>query len=90
MAKKARGLGATVALVTANPQSTIAGLADVTVKLPAPTPKAEIRDYVASVQPMGNRFEQGMFITLDVVVMELMARLGKTSEMMFSRHANLE
>lgn len=90
MAKKAKGLGARVALVTANPQSTIAGLADVVVKLPAPTPKAEIRDYVASVQPMGNLFEQSMFITLDAVVMELMARLGKTSEMMFTRHANLE
>lgn len=90
MAKKAKGLGAKIALVTANPRSTIAGLADVAVTLPAPTPKAEVRDYVASEQPMGNLFEQSMFITMDIVVMELMAKLGKTSEMMFTRHANLE
>ena len=90
MSKKAKGLGAQVALLTANPNSTIAGLADVTVRLAAPSPKAVVTDYVESAQPMGNLFEQSVFITLDVVVMELMNRLSKNSETMFKRHANLE
>ncbi len=90
MAKKAVSVGAEVALVTANPASTIAGLARVTVRLPAPTPKAAIADFIPSQQPMGNLFEQGTFLFLDALVMELMQRTGKTSEVMFRRHANLE
>lgn len=91
MARKAKGIGAGLALVTANPDSTITGLADTVVHLAAPTPKAaKLSGFVASLQPMGNLFEQGMFLLLEALVMELMARTGKTSEEMFKLHANLE
>lgn len=91
MAKKAKAMGFAVALVTSNPASTIAGMADIVVTLPGPTPKnvGEVESAV-SVQPMGSLFEQGMFLMLDSVVMELMARKGITSDEMFKRHANLE
>lgn len=90
MARKAKSIGAKLALVTANPASTIAGLADVTVHIPALTPKAEVSGIVESRQPMGNLFEQSMLLLLEAIVMELMARTGKTSEEMFRVHANLE
>lgn len=90
MAQKAKQLGARIALITANPNSTIAKLADITVRIPAPSPKAEVSGYVNSTQPMGNLFEQSMFILSDAIVMELMRRMGMTSENMFTRHANLE
>lgn len=91
LADKAKRLGVTVALVTANPDSTIAGLADLVVAVPAPTPKAHGElDSVASEQPMGNLFEQGMFLLLDALVVFLMDQTGISSERMFERHANLE
>lgn len=91
LAKKAGTLGIKTALITTNPLSTIAGMADVTVVIPAPHPKTVGKlDTAPSVQPMGNLFEQGMFLLLDAVVMTLMERTGMTSEAMFRRHANLE
>lgn len=91
MARKAKDIGAKLALVTANPESTITGLADAAIVLAAPTPKAAgIISFVPSAQPMGNLFEQGMFLFLEAVIMELMARTGKTSDSMFKLHANLE
>lgn len=90
MANKAKSIGAKIALVSANPDSTISRLADVYVRIFAPSPKASFKDYVESMQPMGNMFEQGSFLFLDAVVMEMMARTGKTSETMFELHANLE
>ncbi len=90
LAGKARTLGARLALVTANTTSTLAGLAELSVIVPAPTPKAAVRDCVASIQPMGSLFEQGAFLLLEAVTLELMRRRGNTSEGMFARHANLE
>lgn len=90
MATKAKQLGAGIAVITANSESTLAGLADVLVKIAAPTPKAAVRGFVQSSQPMGNLFEQSAFLLLDAIVMELMSKTGKTSEAMFERHANLE
>ncbi len=90
MAKKAKTLGAVLAVVTANPRSTLAELADLTVHIPAPTPKAALSGFVPSRQPMGSLFEESAFLLFEVVVMELMRRSGKTSEVMFQRHANLE
>lgn len=90
MAQKAKSLGARVAVITANSESALAGLAECTVKIAAPTPKAAVDNFVPSAQPMGNLFEQGAFLLLDAVIMELMDRMGKTSDAMFRRHANLE
>lgn len=91
LAGKAKRLGVTVALVTASPDSTIAGLTDQVVVVPAPSPKAHgALDSVRSAQPMGNLFEQGMFLLLDALVMFLMRQTGISSERMFERHANLE
>jgi D-arabinose 5-phosphate isomerase GutQ len=39
---------------------------------------------------MGSLFEQTLLVTLDVMAMMLMQKLGQTSEQMFKLHANLE
>ncbi|MDR1612851.1 MAG: 6-phospho-3-hexuloisomerase [Planctomycetota bacterium] len=90
MARKAKDLGAAAAVITANSESALGGLADCTVRIAAPTPKAAVSDFVPSAQPMGNLFEQSAFLLLDAVIMELMDRTGKTADAMFKRHANLE
>lgn len=90
MAGKAKAVGAKIALVSANPDSSLSRLADVYVRICAPSPKAAFAGCAESIQPMGNLFEQGGFLFLDAVVMEMMARTGTTAEAMFERHANLE
>lgn len=88
MAGKVKRIGGRIALVTVRPESTIGSKADITVCVPAPTPKAE--NSFRSIQPMGSLFEQSCFLMLDAIVMELMVKMNETEESMFARHANLE
>lgn len=92
-AGKAAEAGARVAVATAVPDSPAAGLANVVVVIPAPTPKSSKEtagpEY-RSRQPMGTLFEQSLGVMLDACVMLLMARLEETGRSMFARHANLE
>lgn len=90
MATKAKALGGTLALVTIFPESTIGKLADISVRIPAPTPKAASDNGLTSIQPMGSLFEQSLFLFLDVVILKLMEVKSKDSGTMFKRHANLE
>ncbi len=90
MAAKAKALGLTVLLVTTTRDSTIARLADDCLVLPAPTPKSAGAATAASSQPMGNLFEQAMFLFCEAMVMAMMQSGGMTSAQMFERHANLE
>lgn len=90
MAKKTTSLDANIGLVTANPDSTLAGMAQVVVTIFAPTPKAEIARTRDSIQPMGSLFEQAMFLFWEAAVLDLMGKKGLTSGGMFARHANLE
>ena len=90
MAKKAKALGATLALVTILPESSIAALADVIVCIPAPTSKSEKTMRFASIQPMGSLFEQCLLLFLDATILCLMEDKKIDAEAMFSRHANLE
>ena len=91
MATRARQLDATILLFTLTEHSPIADVADQIVLFPAPSPKAPDADNRAtSIQPMGNLFEQSLFVLLDCLILSLMNRQGMTAEEMFSRHANLE
>jgi len=90
-AQKAKDLGASVLLITIDPQSPIGHLADLIVTIPAPSPKAAGGGgTVATIQPMGSLFEQSLFVLLDAIVVLLMQRSKISSEQMFARHANLE
>jgi 6-phospho-3-hexuloisomerase len=90
MAQKAKAIGARIGLVTIDHQSPIAELADIFLIIPAPSPKIERDTGFRSVQPMGSLFEQSLLLTLDAMILMLMEKRGKTSNIMFTRHANLE
>ena len=79
-ARKARSLGAAVALVTARPDSSLAAHSDLLVRIPA----------AESSQPMGSLFEQVLFLVFDALVLFLLERAGTDAGGMSSRHANLE
>ena len=90
MAQKAKKQGASLATITIFPQASIGSLADAVIAVPGSTPKSELADTAVSVQPMGNAFEQMLWLICDTVVIILMKRLGRTEEEMFALHANLE
>ena len=65
-ANKAKEVGAKIALITINPESTIAKLADVVVEISAPSPKSAKQGDIKSIQPMGSLFEQSEGIFMDI------------------------
>ncbi|GIO86110.1 3-hexulose-6-phosphate isomerase [Paenibacillus faecis] len=89
MANKAKHIGATVALVTIHPNSTL-GRLSVTVQLPGSAKDSEDRESTASIQPMASLFEQMLIILFDAVILRLMDQMGQNARQMFDRHANLE
>jgi len=91
MSQKAKEVGMRVLLLTIDPESPIAELADAVVRIPAPSPKTAAGvPQSDSIQPMGSLFEQSLFVVLDCIVLILMQKQGLTSDVMFGRHANLE
>lgn len=89
-ATKAKEMGAKIALITINPDSSIAKMADVVIEISAPSPKSAKEGEIKSIQPMGSLFEQSEGIFMDISIMMLMERQGLDSDTMFSRHANME
>ncbi len=89
-AQKAKEVGAKVALITINPDSPIAQIADVVIDIPAVSPKSAIQGDIQSIQPMGSLFEQSEGLFLDSMIVMLMQKKGLDSDTMFSRHANME
>ena len=90
MSRKAKQIGAKLATVTIRPEGSIGQLADIVIRIPAPTPKASVLDDFKSIQPMGSLFEQSLLLYLDAVILRLMKKQGNDSDTMFTRHANLE
>lgn len=89
-ANKAKEVGAKIALITINPESTIARLADVVVEISATSPKSAKQGDIKSIQPMGSLFEQSEGIFMDISIMMLMEKRNLDSDTMFGRHANME
>ncbi|WP_214847013.1 6-phospho-3-hexuloisomerase [Exiguobacterium sp. s193] len=87
--EKAKQLGGTVAVVTIEPTSTLAKLADLTVKLPG-VPKERTAKADETVQPMGSLFEQTMLLFYDALILHIMAAKQLDSKTMYGKHANLE
>lgn len=83
VADKAKRLGAAVCVVSGCVDSPLVHIAGSALIIPPPVSGKP-------VQPMGSRFEQGALLALDIIVMDLMERLGRTESDMVARHANLE
>jgi len=86
----ARQAGPTIVLVTAEPRGSAAGLADLTLLIPAQTMASDQGSATTSVLPMGSAFEGAMFVLFEVMVLKLKAILGVSAEAMRERHTNME
>lgn len=84
----AKGYGAGVTVITAQPDARDPGLADAVLAIPAQT-MADDRGG-ASLLPMGTAFEIGMGLLLDLLVLRLLDLTGQTLDEIRARHANLE
>jgi 6-phospho-3-hexuloisomerase len=89
IAQKARKIGARIAYIGSNPDSTIKQNSDLFVRIPVPS-KMPVEDTVISQQPMTSLFEQCLFLLGDVLALMIMEekRLGKDD--LNLKHANLE
>jgi 6-phospho-3-hexuloisomerase len=87
-AETARAAGATVLALTTAPDSTLAGLADVSVIIPA----AQKQDHggTLSDQYSGALFEQAVVVVGDALFDSLWRASGATADELWPRHANLE
>ncbi|GAP22435.1 6-phospho-3-hexuloisomerase [Leptolinea tardivitalis] len=92
IARKAKSIGARVALITIYPESTIGKLADLVVPIKAVTTKSREDSGATSIQPGGSMFEQSLLLFCDAMVIRIIEKKGITdsnSDLM-KRHANLE
>ncbi|MEM0031253.1 MAG: 6-phospho-3-hexuloisomerase [Desulfurococcaceae archaeon] len=98
VAEAAKSIGAKIIALTTYPDSPLAKLADVVVRIPGRTKLALEEDYLIRqvrghhepLAPLGTLFEVTTLVFLDGVVVELMNKLGITEEEMKERHANIE
>jgi len=84
----ARRAGASVLMLTAQPQAPLPQQADWRVYLPAQT-MAEA-EASSSAQAMGSAFEQALWILFDALVPRLQAATGQRANDVRQRHTNLE
>lgn len=85
--KKAQSFQAEIIHLTANPNSSIAKLADHILTFNSPTKESE---KVVSIQPMTTVFEQGLLVFHDILALQIMVQKGLTFDALKKRHANLE
>lgn len=89
LAKKAKDLNGLVILIGSNPKSTIAGLCDLFVRIPAQT-KLALPDEFVSKQAMTSLFEQTLLIYADTVAQMIIAQRELDIRKLWDTHANLE
>ena len=87
---QARKTGVNRLVITGAPQERTPQEAEHCFFLPACVYKGNDSRVVKSVQPMGNLFEQHLFLLFDIVVMLLADKMQLTHGQMESRHRNIE
>lgn len=89
IAKKAKSIGAKVAWIGSNTQSTVAELADYTVRIPVQS-KLGLADELPSKQPMTSLFEQTLLLYGDAIAGVILERKNLNLKDLWEFHANLE
>lgn len=82
--------GANVGVITGAPMESIPQMVDCVLFVPAAVYKGTDSRVVKSEQPMGNLFEQHLFLLFDIIVMLLREEMDLSYEQMESRHRNIE
>lgn len=85
----AKAAGATVLVITAQPEGRVPRMADSVLVLPAQT-MADDQGPAVSLLPMGSVFEGALFLLFEIMVLKLKAALGVSSDTMRGNHTNLE
>jgi 6-phospho-3-hexuloisomerase len=85
----ARGAGARVACVTAQPQGSAPRAADLVFLIPAQT-MADDQGGATSTLPMGSLFEGAQYLAFELLILRLRDHLGVDPQAMRARHTNLE
>lgn len=80
---------ARIVAITGNTESRIGKLANVIVKLEAPSKTKQVDGFV-SIQPMTTLNEQCLGVFFDLVVLKIMDKMGENHDSMWNRHSNLE
>jgi 6-phospho-3-hexuloisomerase len=88
--RTARAAGTTNLLLTAEPESSAARLADFVLVIPAQTMASDQGEAQVSVLPMGSVYEGALFVLFEVMVLKLRTLTGATGEAMRARHTNME
>lgn len=88
--RTAKAAGATNLLLTAEPESSAAKLADFVLVIPAQTMASDQGERRTSVLPMGSVYEGALFVLFEVMVLKLGTLTGATREAMRDRHTNME
>ncbi|MFD2923608.1 6-phospho-3-hexuloisomerase [Halobacillus naozhouensis] len=89
-AKKAKEQEAQVTAVTTNANSSLADISDDVLVIPAAT-KKRLSEEPATIQPLGNQFDQSLHLLLDAIIIYTIEQSKQTNnEEMTERHANLE
>lgn len=86
----ARDAGATIVVITAQPQGRAAQYADFVLTLPAQTMANDQGGGKTSVLPMGSLYEGALFVLFEVMILKLREKLGIDPETMRANHTNLE
>ena len=87
---QAKKTGCKVAVITGSPAERTPAEADVNVFVPAAVYKGTDLRVVPSVQPMGNLYEQHLFLLFDIIVMMLEKKMNLSHDEMEKRHRNVE
>lgn len=85
----AKAAGATVLVITAQPEGRVPKMADEVLVLPAQT-MANDQGAAVSLLPMGSVYEGALFVLFEVMILKLKETLGITSEVMRGNHTNME
>ena len=89
IAKKAKEIGAKVAWIGSNEESTIATLADYVIRIPVQS-KLNKEDEMKSEQPMTSLFEQSLLLFGDSIAKVIIEKKQLDIHTLWQYHANLE
>lgn len=89
IARKAKSLGGKIVHIGSNPQSSLALITDLMIRIPVQT-KLYLEDEIASKQPMSSLFEQSLLLFGDIVAKIIVEKKQIELKSLWQYHANLE
>lgn len=89
IAKKAKSIGGKIVHIGSNPQSSLAPITDLMVRIPVQT-KLYLNDEIVSNQPMSSLFEQSLLLLGDSIAAMIVSQKNIELKKLWAYHANLE